>query len=471
MLGKVKKRVSRVGLQPVKIHFSVESQAISFPSSCLVADQAILSISLERKTKSVATGSFVYRRTGDRDDEIPLPKENLEMVAILYKDLRTGRFQQKSASLVLRELVKKGVLGQFNYNVIARCYLNLHEVANELGGKTSAVGRGIVKFDNLKGVVLKFTVTATVQSVDHHCQYHGSNDDAASEMSDASHLSELTTEAPNDGFTCSVPVFEAMPPPIGSYLDSINSGLQRMQESPEEEEELREGSQQEQRGSGGVENSNDKHSTPTASSVTFLPNTAALADFTAVKEMFAMYDQELQRRGDHIAQLERRLAEQSAQCSAYTISPRTDTATSAEEQSAENDTHSAPSFNNAHNNKHNPFDESPQLDNSGSDATALNQQINQLTVKLQQSHEHASRLRKALEEEMHMAREAAAVAASNAVLRSEVEDEYHNLLAELIATKMEKANLSMQLDAFKHKNHTQHTEEEAQSDNRVNSQL
>jgi len=169
MLGKVKKRVSRVGLQPVKLHFSVESQAISFPSSCLVTDQAILSISLERKTNSVATGSFVYRRTGESGDEIALPKENLEMVAILYKDVRTGRFQKKSASLVLRELVKRGVMGQFNYNVIARCYLNLHEVANELGGKSTAVGRGIVKFDNLKGVVLKFTVTVTVQSIDHAC--------------------------------------------------------------------------------------------------------------------------------------------------------------------------------------------------------------------------------------------------------------------------------------------------------------
>ena len=408
MLGKVKKRVSRVGLQPVKFRFIVESQAISFPSSCLVPDQAILSISLERKTKSVATGSFVYRRTGDNNDEIPLPRENLEMVAILYKDLRTGRFQQKSASLVLRELVKKGVLGQFNYNVIARCYLNLHEVANELGGKTTAVGRGIVKFDILKGVVLKFTVTATVQSVDHHCQYHGSNDGTTSEMSDASLLSELTTEAPNDGFTYSVPVFEVMPPPIGSYLDSMNSDLQRMKEGPEEEEESREGSQEEQQYSGGVENSIDKDSTPTANSVTFLPNTAELADFTAVKEMFAMYDQELQRRGDHIAQLERRLAEQSAQCRSATVSPRTDVVTSPSAPSAEDDACEVRPFNNTHNNKHNPFEESPQPDNSGSDAAALNQQINQLTEKLQQSIEHTSRLRKALEEEMSMAREAAA---------------------------------------------------------------
>eukprot|EP01032_Pedospumella_encystans_P013770 gene13770-15839_t len=455
MLGKVKKRVSRVGLQPVKLHFSVESQAISFPPSCLVGDQAILSISLERKTKSVATGSFVYRRTGDSNDEMLLPRENLEMVAILYKDLRTGRFQQKSASLVLRELVKKGVLGQFNYNVIARCYLNLHEVANELGGKTTAVGRGIVKFDNLKGVVLKFTVTATVQSVDHHCQYHGSSDDAASEMSDASHLSELTTEAPNDGFTCSVPVYEAMPPPIGSYLDSMNSGLHRMQECPEEEEKSREGSQQEQRGSGGVESRNDKFSTPSASSVTFLPNTAEFTDFTAIKEMFAIYDQELQRRGDHIAQLESRLTEQSAQSRSATVSPRTDVVTSPSAPSAEDDACEVRPFNNTHNNKHNPFDESPHLESSGSDAAALTVQINQLTVKLQQSLEHTSRLRKALEEEMSMAREAAAVAASNAVLRSEVEDEYQNLLAELIATKVEKANLSMQLDALQHNTHTQ----------------
>jgi len=424
MLGKAKKRASRVGCRPVKIHFAVEIESVCFPSRCLVADQAILSVCFERKTKSTATGNFVRKASPKEKECVVVVEESLEMVTVLFKDPRTKRHQKKAGKLVLRELSKQGIFGQYNYKVLGRCDLNLHQIADELGSGSSVKRCGIVVYDNLKGVVLKFSAVATVQSVDSGCQLLDHSFDTASEASDVSDVSELTStslsgNANGAGAESDVyMVFESAPPRthIGSYLDST---LQQdaVQERIEEENSESERSPS---AASGLEHSPEpprgtELSSPRMSASSATSTTSALtrllaraSDIPAIKHVFAMYDQEMRLRGEHVTQLEQRLVEITAERSIL--------------RSEASDEPDEP-------------DEQPQQ--QGTEAAILHSQVVvDLQAELRASRLTEERLRCALEAEMIMVREAARAAADSAVLRAEADDECQALLTELIALKV-----------------------------------
>jgi hypothetical protein len=168
MFAKAKKHAERVGFTPVRINFDLHVHSITLPSACLVSDQSILSVCFERGAKFAATGNFIYTKPSSlvvKESEIRVD-ERLEIAAVLYQDVKSGKFQQKGSKLLLRELGKQGVMGKFSYSCLGRCNLNLNEIADEMTYQRSYTKDGTILFEILNGVSLKFSITATVQKND-----------------------------------------------------------------------------------------------------------------------------------------------------------------------------------------------------------------------------------------------------------------------------------------------------------------
>jgi len=205
----------------------------------------------------------------------------------------------------------------------------------------------------------------------------------------------------------------------------------------------------------GINTTNNADSSLTQPFVPQQPDSARSTNSEASKEVFSLYDQELQRRGEHIALLERKLAEQSAQFSATTVPQRTEIAAL---QAALRKEKVARAALTAVTHKGDDrlaaalSEARDEAASAQSECARLQQELRVLCAELQESRDHETRLRRGQDGEMRMMLEAAAVAASSSVQRAAAEEENVSLVQSLIETKMQNANMYMEMEEVKREN-------------------
>lgn len=195
MFGTAKRHVSRVGLKPVKALFSIQVETVTMVRACPVQDQAVLSVCFERGGKVSSTSNVIYEKPAYVREVVVPFHEKIELVATLFKDFRTGIYQEKIGKLIFRELIKKGMFGQDSYKGIGRYDLSLHKIMNELGFERTITKEQIIKFNLVNGCTVKIIMTATVLSTG------GSGDsDSQSVASYATDASDMSTMAASFSF-------------------------------------------------------------------------------------------------------------------------------------------------------------------------------------------------------------------------------------------------------------------------------
>eukprot|EP01038_Epipyxis_sp_PR26KG_P011613 gene11613-15551_t len=136
MLNKAKKLAKRVGCLNNKILFSINVVCLHFPKqSNLISDGALLSVCFERGGKIASTKNkpFSDDNCTTINDEILFSiQEKIELVATLYKDIKTNDYQKKKGKLMLRQL-KKNMFGSDAYAGIGLFSLELDKLAVDLG--------------------------------------------------------------------------------------------------------------------------------------------------------------------------------------------------------------------------------------------------------------------------------------------------------------------------------------------------
>lgn len=166
MLAKAKKHADRAGLKPVHVQCVVVVKTLHVPEDSCVPNESTLCITFSKGKKSASTNHFILNRPNKGETVVTTIKERLELTVVLYQDTKTRRFQTKDSKLVLRQLCKPGgdVLGKSCYKDIGRCNLELNEIANEMGSAQTKTKNGTVIFENLNGVMVKLSLTLTVET-------------------------------------------------------------------------------------------------------------------------------------------------------------------------------------------------------------------------------------------------------------------------------------------------------------------
>ena len=164
MFGLGQKHASRVGLKPVKALFSIQIVSVTLPRSTPILDQAVLSVCFERGGKISSTTNITYDKPAFVREVVVEFGQKVELMATLYKDFKTGRYQEKKGVLILREQTKNNRFGHDTYKGWGKCNVNLHDILNEMGFERTRTKEVSWKFDLLNGSVLKIIITSTIMS-------------------------------------------------------------------------------------------------------------------------------------------------------------------------------------------------------------------------------------------------------------------------------------------------------------------
>jgi hypothetical protein len=132
-LKKAKKSVSRIGCDTEKIVFSLEISSVNFPDNFNdMEDHSILSVCFERGGKIASSSDKQFDfPTDPEDSKTFFVNETLALLATLYKDKKTGKYQEKKGKIILRQL-KKSRLGGDVYKGLGFVTLQLNDLAGEL---------------------------------------------------------------------------------------------------------------------------------------------------------------------------------------------------------------------------------------------------------------------------------------------------------------------------------------------------
>jgi hypothetical protein len=228
MFGAAKKRASRVGLKPVRVLFSIQVESVILTRLSPVQDEAVVSVCFERGGKVSSTSNVTVEKPAyTREVVIPF-NEKIELVATVYKDVRTGRFQEKVGKLIFRELDKGGLFGHDGYKGIGKCSLLLHKLMDELGYERTMTKEQTIKFDLVPGTSMKLVITATAMS-------SGSSvdEDGQSVASYMSAESDLSTIAASFAYTPAI-TRDNTPSTMSSH-ESGNASAKHEEESPTSE--------------------------------------------------------------------------------------------------------------------------------------------------------------------------------------------------------------------------------------------
>jgi hypothetical protein len=127
MLTKAKKKMLRVGTEPVKVLFTVVVDYVQLKDVTSVESGTMLSVCFERGGKISATKDkeFVYQY--NHGPKTFVVNETLSLIATLYKE-KSGRYQEKSGKIIFRK-VKKSRVGSGGYYGLGQRILPLHVLA------------------------------------------------------------------------------------------------------------------------------------------------------------------------------------------------------------------------------------------------------------------------------------------------------------------------------------------------------
>jgi hypothetical protein len=90
--------------------------------------------------------------------------QKVELVATLYKDFKTNRYQEKMGKIILRELVKGQKFGNDGYKGVGRYSLALHSLMDQMGFERSLTKEQTIKLELVAGATLGVVITAMIMS-------------------------------------------------------------------------------------------------------------------------------------------------------------------------------------------------------------------------------------------------------------------------------------------------------------------
>ena len=145
MFSAAKKRKERLGLEKVSLLFSVYVIDLVVPSNAFIKDadgaeqkSPVLSVCFERGSKISSCQGKSLDLT-NYDDERTKEKllltinETLELCATLYRDPKTGTFQEKHGKLLVRKLKNNKMVKIETFKGVALYSLKLHTLARWVG--------------------------------------------------------------------------------------------------------------------------------------------------------------------------------------------------------------------------------------------------------------------------------------------------------------------------------------------------
>lgn len=164
MYGKYKKRVSHVGLEKIKLICSINVTQLVVTNSTAVQNGSVLSICFEKGGKISTSNEIIYDinknninplRTNSNLKSVTIPiDERVELVMTMYKDISTGRYQEKLAKLILRQLKRHAGLGMDGFKSIGVCTLLLHQLVQDVDISKSATKDCTLYLEDLPGCSL-----------------------------------------------------------------------------------------------------------------------------------------------------------------------------------------------------------------------------------------------------------------------------------------------------------------------------
>jgi hypothetical protein len=142
----IARRKERLGLQKVKLLFSIYVIDLVVPSTSFAKEAEaavnsgieetplVLSVCFERGSKISSSKGKTYDRTNFDDErtkeEVLLTfNETLELCATLYKDPRTGKFQEKQGKILVRKSKNNKAVKIETFKGVGLHILKLHELA------------------------------------------------------------------------------------------------------------------------------------------------------------------------------------------------------------------------------------------------------------------------------------------------------------------------------------------------------
>ena len=130
MIKRAAKQLQRSGCDIIKVLFTIDVDYITFKDVSTIESGSILSICLERGGKISATANKEFSYQYNHGPKTFLVKEKVSIMATMYQDRKTGRFQEKSGKLMLRKL-KKSRFGGDAYFGLGYTVLQLDSIATD----------------------------------------------------------------------------------------------------------------------------------------------------------------------------------------------------------------------------------------------------------------------------------------------------------------------------------------------------
>jgi hypothetical protein len=131
--------------------------SLDCPANCLLQDESVISLCLERGSKTSETNGFLVQRAG-RHIQMHI-NEILEVDATLYYD-KKSRYESKRCFVAIREW-RTDFLGRERFKTLGRCPLSLDTLLESVDGMSR---EGTFVFEILRGVVLKVLIDVIVLS-------------------------------------------------------------------------------------------------------------------------------------------------------------------------------------------------------------------------------------------------------------------------------------------------------------------
>ena len=174
MIRRAAKQLQRAGCDNVKVLFTIDVDYITFKDVNTIESGSILSVCLERGGKISATANKEFTYQYNHGPKTFVVKEKVSIMATLYRDKKSGRFQEKSGKLMLRKL-KKSRFGGDAYFGLGYAILQLDFLATDVAVISASDNGGAKEYKislvGLPGSTLAATVSARY-CVKHYCLFY-----------------------------------------------------------------------------------------------------------------------------------------------------------------------------------------------------------------------------------------------------------------------------------------------------------
>ncbi len=173
-MNNLKRRASRIGgfTQPVKVKFSILILTATVPvESREISLSSVLSICFERGGKISSTSPFsidpsrahgATQSSSNIITQVININEKVELMATLYRENKTGKYQEKTGKLYLRKVARKNIMGSDSFQGVAMCNLQLNQYAEELAYSTSSYTDVVLQLESLKGCCLHVIINSNL---------------------------------------------------------------------------------------------------------------------------------------------------------------------------------------------------------------------------------------------------------------------------------------------------------------------